>query len=231
MTDTLGIIGGMGPMAGAYFCQRLTEKTLAEKDAEHINFVLYSYPKIPDRTAYLYDNTKPSPAEDIIRIGRDLAALGCKTLAITCITSHALYGEFAPKIDANILHLPMETAKYLADMGVKRVGLMATSGTVKTGVFEKALAEQGIECIVPEGQFQEQVMQIIYEQVKAGKPVDMPMFNSVCSHLVSKGAEKVILGCTELSLVFKGGHPAVCVDALDALAIACIKAMGKQVRE
>ena len=72
MTDILGVIGGMGPMAGGYLCQLITQKTKASTDAEHIDMVLASFPRIPDRTAYLLDKSKPNPADEIIRIGKSL---------------------------------------------------------------------------------------------------------------------------------------------------------------
>lgn len=230
MTDILGVIGGMGPMAGVYFCQLITQKTDASADAEHIDMVLCSFPRIPDRTAYLLDNSKPSPADEIIRIGKSLVSQGCTVIAVPCVTSFALYEKYAPHIDANILHMPDETASHLGSLGVKKAGILATDGTVRTGLFQTACKKQGIEAFAPDEKYQKMVMSVIYDQVKAGLPVDMNMFGEICEHMRSRGAEKIILGCTELSLVFRGSHPDICVDAMEVLAVSCIKTMGKQVR-
>lgn len=230
MTDILGVIGGMGPMAGVYLCQLITQKTKASTDAEHIDMVLASFPRIPDRTAYLLDKSKPNPADEIIRIGKSLVDQGCTVIAIPCVTSFALYEEYAPHIKANILHMPDETAAHLASLGVKRVGILATDGTVRTGLFQTACQKQGIEAFSPDEAHQKMVMSVIYDQVKAGKPVNMDMFGEICEYMRANGAEKIILGCTELSLVFCGAHPDICVDAMEVLALSCIKSMGKQVR-
>lgn len=230
MTDILGVIGGMGPMAGVYFCEILTKKTSAFKDSEHIDTIMCSFPRIPDRTAYLLDRSNPSPVDEIVRIGKLLADQGCRVIAVPCVTSFALYDEYAPQINANIIHMPRETAEYLKGQGVKKVGILATDGTLHTGLFQKACGELGIEAFAPDQEYQKMVMSVIYDMVKAGNPIDTDYFNRICDHMVSRGAERIILGCTELSLVFRGNHPAVCVDAMEVLAEACIKSMGKQVR-
>lgn len=230
MTDILGVIGGMGPMAGVYFCELITNKTSASKDSEHIDMILCSFPRIPDRTAYLLDKTNPSPSGEIIRIGNQLVSQGCTVIAVPCVTSFALYDEYAPAINAKIINMPLETAAYLKNAGVKKAGILATDGTVKTGLFQSACEKQGIQAFAPDEKHQKLVMKIIYEQVKAGIPVDMDVFGEVCGYMSANGAEKIILGCTELSLVFRGKHPSVCVDAMEVLAEACIKTMGKKIR-
>ncbi len=230
MTDILGVIGGMGPMAGIYFCELVTQKTKALKDAEHINMVLCSFPRIPDRTAYLLDKNNPSPVDEIVRIGKSLVSQGCTVIAVPCVTSFGMYDEYAPQIEANILHMPDETALYLKENGVKKVGIMATDGTVHTGLFQTSCKKHGIETVIPDETHQKMVMSVIYDQVKAGVPVDLVMFGEICRHMAEQGAEKIILGCTELSLVFRGNHPSICVDAMEVLAVSCIKTIGKQVR-
>ena len=230
MTDILGVIGGMGPMAGVYFCELVTKKTLAFTDGEHIDMMLASFPGVPDRTAYLLDKSNPSPADAIVRMGKLLVSGGCNVIAVPCVTSFALYDEYAGALDANVIHMPDEVAKLLAESGVKTAGILATDGTVKTGVLQASLEKYGVRAVVPEEKYQKMVMSVIYDQVKKGVPVDKEMFLNICGHVLSLGAEKIILGCTELSLVFRGEHPASCVDAMEVLAEACIKTMGKQVR-
>lgn len=230
MTDILGVIGGMGPMAGVYFCELITKKTSAFSDAEHIDMVLASFPRVPDRTAYLLDKSNPSPVDAILRMGNLLVSQGCTVIAVPCVTSFALYDEYAPRLDANVIHMPDEVAKNLCAQGVKSAGILATDGTVKTGVLQSSLEKQGIKAVLPDEEHQKKVMSVIYDQVKKGADVDMEMFSDICGHILSLGAEKIVLGCTELSLVFRGEHPSSCVDAMEVLAEACIKTMGKQVR-
>ena len=230
MTDILGVIGGMGPMAGVYFCELITKKTSAFSDAEHIDMVLASFPRVPDRTAYLLDKSNPSPVDAILRMGNLLVSQGCTVIAVPCVTSFALYDEYASKLNANVIHMPDEISAYLSSIGVKSAGILATDGTVSTGVLQSSLEKQGIKAVLPDEEHQKMVMSVIYDQVKKGADVDMEMFSDICGHILSLGAEKIILGCTELSLVFRGSHPDFCVDAMEVLAEACIKTMGKQVR-
>ena len=91
----LGVIGGLGPLATAYFYELVTEFTEIEVEQEHLEMVLYSAPAIPDRTSYILDNSKPSPVPGIIRVGKELVNTGCEVIAIPCVTAHHFFDESA----------------------------------------------------------------------------------------------------------------------------------------
>lgn len=225
---TLGVIGGLGPMATAYFMQLVIEMTEASKDQEHIPMIIYNCPQIPDRTGFLLGNTKENPGPQIIECGKTLAEAGAELLAIPCITAHALFPEIEKELEAPVLHIIRETAEYLKKEGVRKVGLEATDGTVQTGVFQKELERQGIEVVLPSKEKQEMVMHIIYNNVKAGRRVDMERFEQIEDELHKKGAEVIILGCTELSMVSRDekiGHGYL--DAMEVLARAAVLQCGK----
>ena len=224
---TLGVIGGLGPMATAYFMQLVIEMTDAATDQEHIPMIIYNCPQIPDRTGYLLGKSKENPGPLIIDCGKKIAAAGAELLAIPCITAHALFPEFEKELDAPALHIIRETAEYLKKEGVRKVGLEATDGPVQPGVFQNELERQGIEVVLPSKEKQEMVMHIIYNNVKAGRRVDMEKFEQVEAELHENGAEIIILGCTELSMISRDekiGHGYL--DAMEVLARAAVLQCG-----
>lgn len=224
---TLGVIGGLGPMATAYFMQLVIDMTEAKTDQEHIPMILYSKPQIPDRTRFLLGLSEESPLPPIVDCGQRLAADGAEVLAIPCITAHALHEQIQRLVPVPIIHAIRETAVYLKQEGIRRVGLEATDGTIRTRVFQQELEANGIQTIVPSELCQEMVMHMIYRNVKAGKRVDMNRFEQVETELHGNGAEVIILGCTELSMISRDeriGHGYL--DALEVLARASVLECG-----
>lgn len=232
---TLGVIGGLGPMATAYFMQLVTQMTDAETDQKHIRMLVASNPAIPDRTRFILGQSSDNPAGKMAEEGLFLKNSGAQVLAIPCITAHYFHDELESKIGLPIIHAMEETGKYLKDRHIERVGLMATDGTILSCIFQRTLEKYGVEVIVPDAESQQKVMDIIYRQVKAGKPVNMRTFNGVSSHLRSKGAEVVLLGCTELSVVkrdcrLRSGY----LDVMEVLAMKAVSECGvlrKEYRE
>ena len=200
---TLGVIGGMGPMATAYFMELIIRMTDGTTDQEHLPMIIYHSPGIADRTSYILGNSQENPALDIIRIGRLLALQGAACISIPCITAHYFHKELSEQIPIPIIHGIRETALELLENHVKRAGIMATDGTLQSRLFQTQLEEAGIEPGIPAAGFQKMVMELIYQDIKAGKPVRPKHFQSVSAHLWERGAEVIILGCTELSLIKK----------------------------
>lgn len=215
-------------MATAYFMQLIISMTDAATDQEHIKTYVSANPTIPDRTGFLLH--KPG-AEDprpiIIEEGKRLKESGAKVIAIPCVTAHAFHSDLVEGIGLKVVHAMEETANYLQKRGVKKVGILATDGTIQTGYFQRFLKEKGIEAVVPKAEDQALVMSIIYDEVKAGLPVNMEYFYSVSAHLRDEGAEVILLGCTELSII-KRDHkmgPGY-LDVLDVLAQASVRECG-----
>lgn len=224
---TLGVIGGLGPMATAYFMQLVIDMTDASSDQEHIPMIIYNCPQIPDRTSYLLGKSTENPGPQIIECGRKIEGAGVELIAIPCITAHALFPEIEKELDTPVLHIIRETAEYLKKEGIRKVGLEATDGTVQTGVFQKELERRGIEVVLPSKEKQEMVMHIIYNNVKAGRRIDMERFQQVEEELHANGAEVIILGCTELSMISRDekiGHGYL--DAMEVLARAAVLQCG-----
>ncbi len=226
----LGILGGLGPMSTVYFYELLTSMTKAECDQDHIDMVISSHATTYDRTAYIVGASENNPLDMMIPDAKKLVDFGADMIAIPCNTAHYFYESLASEINIPILNIIEESVKYLKARGIKKFGLLATDGTVKSGTYQKYCAANDIECIVPDEARQARIMDIIYNQVKCAKPVDMESFYEVAHYMRSLGCERLILGCTELSLIKKNENlEDFYVDSLYCLALSTITAFGKQV--
>ena len=223
----LGIIGGLGPMASAQFMSLLTAMTVADTDQNHIETILYSKPNTPDRTAYLLGKSQESPLPALLDSAKTLERIGAQVLAMPCMTAYSFSGEIAGAVSATLIHPIEESAHLLAKNGCRNVGIMATDGTLRVGLFQRALSAAGIACSIPEEKQQRLVMHMIYENVKKGQPADLDMLEAVTKHLRGLGADRVILGCTELSVI-KQTQPigSGYLDAMEVLAACAIEACG-----
>lgn len=200
---TIGIIGGMGPMATADLFTKIINLTDAKKDSEHIHIIIDNNPQIPDRTSAILRGTE-SPLPYLIQSAKRLTDAGADFLIIPCITSHGFYDELVKEVEIPILNIVEETAKYLASNSVKKAVLLATDGTRHTNVFGNIFKKFGIELLYPSDTVQAELMNMIYNGIKAGAETwDSSAVNSELDRLNKNGAEAVILGCTELPLAAK----------------------------
>ena len=229
---TLGVIGGLGPIATAHFMELIIRMTDADTDQEHLDMILYNRPSIPDRTGYILDASKPNPMPEMIRVGNALACQGARLIAIPCMTAHYFHRELTRCIDVPIVHAIHETAAHLKKHGITKAGIMATDGSIRSGLFQRELQKHGIEPIVPGEMAQKCVMSVIYDDVKANRPAEMDKFHFASSELREKGAQAIILGCTELSLVKRDCHigPGY-LDAMEVLAQTCVLRCGGKLKE
>lgn len=198
MRKLLGILGGMGPQASSSFYQYIINHTNASKDQEHIDIILYSHASIPDRTTAIKEGN--SEILDILK--KDLIKLesfGSDFIAITCNTSHYFIDKLRNSINIPIVSIVDETVEYLKNNGIKKIGLMATDGTLNTRIYTDKLEKNGISVVAPSNDKQIKVMDIIYKYIKSGIEFDNCIFDDVVNELKSHDVEKIILGCTELS--------------------------------
>lgn len=229
--NSLGVIGGLGPMATAYLLELITDMTDARTDQEHLDAIIFNRPSVPDRTAYILDHTKPSPVPPMIDIAQKLEALGVCALATPCVTAHSFHDELQSSVHIPFIHMVRETAAYLKEAGCKKPGIMATTGTVHMGLFQTALTDASLSYVLPNDEMQQNVMSLIYDCVKAGEPADMVKFRAVSDALRADGCDAIILGCTEISIIKRDNElgPGY-LDALEVLARACILACGKKLK-
>lgn len=236
-TNTLGILGGVGPLACVYFAELIVNMTEAEKDQEHIPFFLYNDVYIPDRTAFIIGKSDIDPLPALIEGIHKLEDIGCDCVALTCNTAHYFYDEMVKEANVPIVNMVEEAVKYTLKCipDAEKIGILATSGTISSGVYKKAVEKYGLEYTVPDENDQNSVTEIIYNQVKAGKEVDFKHFTDIINRLRKSGCDAVILGCTELSVINKDHNltkeNSDIIDAMEALAVKCIRLCEKEVKE
>lgn len=229
----LGVLGGMGPQATNTFYQRIIDRTQAEKDQEHLQVLIWSDAKIPDRTAGILAG--PEAAEQVYQALLDGARLleraGCTVLAIPCNTSHYFADRLQGQLKIPLIHMIRETVAAIQAMGKKTVGILATDGTVRTGIYQKELTAAGLTPVTLPERLQKTVMSIIYDEIKRGETGSREKFGEVDAWLRQAGCDCAILGCTELS-VYRNLHslPPYYIDAMEVLAQQAILRCGKQLR-
>lgn len=229
----LGVIGGLGPMATAYFMELVTKMTKASTDQEHIEMIIYSKPQIPDRTSYILGQSDENPLDSINEVAHKLEEFGADVIAIPCITAHCFHDKLCENISVKILNAVEETANELKKLGCTKAGIMATSGTMKCGLFQDALKNVGIIPVEADEKIQSLVMDLIYNDIKAGKKPNKETFNTIREYFFDKGVQAVILGCTELSLLKWNEELNLdgFIDAMRVLAKASIRECGYEVKE
>jgi len=228
----IGIIGGMGPKATQDLFGKVLDATDAHSDDEHIRIYIDCHTGIPDRTnAILFGGESPVP--HILESAGKLAVIGAQLLLIPCNTSHYFYDEIAAGSPVPVMHMIRETAAVLKGENVTCVGLLATDGTVQSGVYQKELEQAGIQTVCPDTEGQREVMRLIYDGVKAGvTEFDTRIIRKVLQRMREAGAERIILGCTELPIAFANYDIAAndTVDPTEILAKAAVAAAGYPVK-
>ena len=224
----LGVLGGMGPLASAQFMLRLTLLTPAERDQDHVPAVLWSDPRGPDRVA-AWSGTEPDALPMLVRGLQGLAAAGCGAVAIPCNTAHGWIDGMRAATGLPILHIVEAAAADLQRQAVPkgRVAVMGTAATLTMRLYQERLAAAGWPCIEPTGEEMARLVLPAIAAVKASRVTEAyaPLADAVQALRV-RGAQAVILGCTEIPLGLQAGpHEELgvpLVDTIDALARASI---------
>jgi aspartate racemase len=222
----LGVLGGMGPLASAQFMLRLTLLTPAARDQQHIPTVLWSDPRVPDRTmGKLSGGADPLPW--LLRGIAGLRHAGCEAIAIPCNTAHGWFDAMRDAAEVPILHIVDAAAADLRRIGVAggTIGVMGTEATLAMRLYQDRLGAQGWDCIVPDQQEMQRQVSPAIALVKANRVAEAyaPLAD-VARSLAARGATCIVLGCTEIPLGIQSGPPPELpvVDTIDALARAAI---------
>lgn len=229
---SIGIIGGMGPLATVHLYERIVLKTKAEKDQEHIRILIDNNTNIPDRTKAII-GAGEDPTVEMIKSAKNLEAMGADFLIMPCNTAHFFIDKILGNIKIPMINMLDETVKYTAEKYGRDVvvGLLATDGTIKSGIYEKYYRNVGIKTIVPE-KTQKDVMEFIYDVIKGGKFECGPelMYKAV-EELKERGAAAFLLGCTELSSAdFMYGFEGNYINPIEILAEKSIIYAGGQLK-
>ncbi|HMM22054.1 MAG TPA: amino acid racemase [Selenomonadales bacterium] len=228
MQKAIGIIGGMGSLATCDLFRKIIEMTDAKTDQEHIRICIDCNTNIPDRTKAILGKGE-NPVPEIVRSGIRLQSMGADVLVMPCNTAHYFYDKLTPFFDIPLLNMLQETAREIQKRGIRKIGLLATDGTVKSRVYHTALAAAGIDLVVPSPVGQTSVMDVIYNGIKASnRNIGLKALYETIDGLLAQGAESLVLGCTELPVAFELFHidrPAI--DPTAVLAAAAIRFVDK----
>jgi len=225
----LGVLGGMGPLASAAYMQRLTALTPADIDQQHVPTILWSDPRIPDRTDAKI-NGGPDPLPWLLNGANKLRQSGAGAIVIPCNSAHLWYEKLAEAVDLPILHIVKAVAANLRQLGIDggRIGLMGSTATLRMGLYQRELNALGYDCLMPHDDEMERYCMRPIRLVKANRVDEAYPLAVECIELLrSRGAEAIVLGCTEYPIaVPHARRPELglpLVDSIDALALAGIE--------
>ncbi|WP_375322632.1 aspartate/glutamate racemase family protein [Aliivibrio logei] len=225
MNKKLGILGGMGPLATVEFMMKIITQTPAHNDQEHIPMVVSSVPQIPDRTAFIMGHgTDPYP--ELKHSFDQLEQSGAECIVIPCNTAHYWYPQLSATSHVHTISIIDSVVQETQLRKHKTVGLLATTATMKTKMYQQKLNQYNINVIETDDLQQQAVMAGIYEvkagNVEKGKAMMLPVFED----MLAQGAEAVIFGCTEIPVALAEQNmtsPTQCLDSLEILAKYCVE--------
>ncbi len=226
----------MGPEATAYFFSLIIQRTRARRDQDHIPVIIDCDPKIPDRTAAILGKG-PSPARALLAGARRLVRAGADFIVVPCLSAHAFLPRVQARTPVPFISLVDEAC---ADAGrkvprLRKVGLLATTGTLRSGIFTRAFGAAGIEVLLPTAAGQRRLMQAIYgkDGIKAGHKSGLPRREilSACRALIRRGAQAIVAGCTEIPLAIRDEDlPVPLIEPMRVAAEASIRRAGYRLR-
>ena len=229
----LGLLGGMGPSATLDVLQKIVELTDANTDQQHLPIIVWNLPQIPDRTASLVGGGA-SPAPLLAAGARGLREAGADYISIACNTAHHWYDVIRAASCLPVIHIADTAIEALAGVEVRRgqVAIMATAGTIASGFYQSRLLRAGYIPLLPHRSVQDEAVSGAIAHAKAGRwPEAVRAVSHGVEHVVARGADAVLLACTELPLLVRGLQPHVpMIDANRALAHACIRHAGARQR-
>ena len=214
----VGVIGGMGPYAGLDLVHKIFDQTVADRDQDHLPVRLLSYAhRIEDRTAYLLGEVDENPAIPITALALDLIGGGATVLGIPCNSAHAapIFEVIRENLhaaghgDVILLHMIEEAVRHVrvAFTDVRRIGVLSTLSTFRLGIYANVLEAEGFDAVLPDENVQHIVHRAIYDPGYGIKAKASPVTQiarqgivTAVAHLKQKGAEAIILGCSELPL-------------------------------
>lgn len=223
----LGVPGGMGPLATADFLAKLALATPARIDQEHIPVLVYGNCFIPDRTAAALA-LGPSPAPHLLRGAAFLAAQGVDAIAMPCNSAHAWYDQVAHSVSQPVLHIVDACVQLLqrSNPQARRVGVLSTEGTARMAIYSQRLQQSGLTTLLPSAEDFAQRVTPGIAFVKAGDMAKASgLLREAATRLFDRGADAVMLGCTEIPLALKSEtlqRPHEYIDSTAALVQAVL---------
>lgn len=234
MKKTIGILGGMGPMATADLFQKITALTKAACDSDHIRVYIDSHAAIPDRTAAILEGGR-DPVPAMTESLRKLELCGADCVIMPCNTAHYFLPRLMEETELPFVSMIGASAgECRRRFPGKTAGILATTGTLAVKLYQEALTAQGVDFLVPDEIEQDELMTVIYDGVKAGADLETcrPALEKVLRDMEDRGTDYFLLACTELPLAFQElALPCPVVDPTLELAKAAIRFCGYEVKE
>lgn len=230
MTEkVLGIIGGMGPEATVDLMQRIIRLTPARDDVDHIRCIVDNNPKVPSRIKAIIEGGGEDPGPVMADMARRLEAWGADFLVVACNTAHYYYEAVQDAVSIpviNLIKLVTSHIRYIFP-DVKKVGLLASPAVAMTGIYAEQFKKHDLTDVWPDPEEQERLLQVI-KDVKKGHTGSAVRNNykDVCASLALKGAEIVVVACTELSALDEA-LPIASLDAAEILAAEIVRTVKK----
>jgi aspartate racemase len=227
MGRIIGILGGMGPLATADLYTKIIRATPAARDQEHLHVIIDADPTVPDRSAFLR-GTGPDPMPKLTAGARRLEGIGVGFIAIPCNTAHAFLPALRQRVGIPILDMVAETAARVRRNYpyARRVGILATQGTIETGLYHAALRAEGLEPLHPEAEDQVRLVSAAIAAVKGGDtgPAVGALLAEAGRRLADAGAEVLLAACTEIPLALTPAMvPVPLLDPTQVLAEAAVR--------
>jgi aspartate racemase len=220
----VGILGGMGPAATVDLMQKVIDATPATRDQEHVPLIVWNVPQIHDRVAAIQDSNAPSPAPEMCRGAIALTRAGVEAIAIACNTAHFWAGEIEAALQETgvpLIHIADTALAQLAHEG--RTMLLATEGTIQSGIYSSRAAKLGLELQIPDSAMQQAINQGIADIKRNNIPVAQKLLAPYLQSAQAAGVTTFLLGCTELPLAIRGTpFEAKSLDATETLARAIV---------
>lgn len=217
----LGVLGGMGPKATSVFIDQIIDCTPADRDQDHIDMVVLNHATLPDRTQVILDNEGELFLRAIERDIRLLEYAEVGYIAMPCNTAHYYIQEMQAMTKIPIIDMVEETMREIRETfgGGCKVGILATNGTLRSDIYSESARRFGLIPHVPDDEMQQEVMNIIYRDIKRGIQTDPAELEGIIHHMVAEhGCGCVIIACTELSIVkLSEATKKVSIDAMDVL--------------
>ncbi len=231
---TLGIIGGMGPKATSVFYDRIIEATDAHQDQDHLDMIILNHATLPDRTSIILSGEHSLFLREIEKDIRLLEQAEVAHIAIPCNTSHYFYDQIQAMTQIHVINMIDETlqAIYRTYGENTKIGLLATNGTIRSGIYAKYSEKYKMNIYTPDEVLQKKVMNIIYTNIKGTLTLDPTELEGIIQELIHEHeCSCVIIGCTELSIIpLREEITRYCFDAMDILVAHAIERSGKALK-
>lgn len=202
MEHFFSILGGMGTMATESFIHLLNKRVVAHKDQDYLNYVLFNHATVPDRTAYILDETLESPLPYLLEDIEKQNCLKPDFIVLTCNTAHHFFEQLQAATAIPLLHMPKEAVKEVVGSGASgKVAFLGTTGSVRAKVYEREMIAAGLDVYLPSEALQEKINHLIYHEIKENDFLNESLYLEILKESVEAGCQQIILGCTELSLM------------------------------